>query len=155
MGSELVSDLPPRYWGGADESSAPKTYTEQFYECFPYYLSLGMTYELFWESDPQLVKYYRKAHEIKKRERNQELWVQGAYFYEALIDVAPILHAFAKQGTKPLPYVSEPFPLTVKEQTENKEKKAKEKYEKGLSKVMSWVKNINSKNAGKEGENRG
>ena len=30
--------------------------------------------------------------------------MQGLYIYEALCDVAPILHAFAKPGTKPLPY---------------------------------------------------
>ena len=53
--------------------------------------------------DCELVKYYRKAAKIKQDLDNQNAWLQGAYFYEALADVSPILHAFAKKGTKPIP----------------------------------------------------
>ena len=33
----------------------------------------------------------------------------GMYVYEALCDVSPILHAFSKRGTKPLPYRDKPL----------------------------------------------
>ena len=127
MDSELVSDsLPVGKNGGVEKSFAPvKTYTEQFYEVFPYYLSIGMTADEFWNQDCTLTKYYRKAHSIQLDRKNQELWLQGLYIYEALCDVSPILHAFAKQGTKPAPYPTEPYPRT-KEDAELRETKARE-----------------------------
>lgn len=127
MDSELVSDsLPVGENGGAKKSFAPvKTYTEQFYEVFPYYLSIGMTADEFWNQDCTLTKYYRKAHAMQLDRKNEELWLQGMYIYEALCDASPLLHAFAKQGTKPLPYPNEPFPRTEKE-AELREIKARE-----------------------------
>ena len=106
------------------------TYTEQFYEVFPYYLSIGMTCEQFWEDDPTLVKFYRKAAEIKNERKNQELWLQGMYIYEALCDVAPLLHAMAKRGTKPHPYPEQPYAISEKQRerdTEEKERKVANK----------------------------
>ena len=127
MDSELVSDsLPVGKDGGARESYAPvKTYTEYFYEVFPFYLSIGMTADEFWNQDCMLTKYYRKAHEIKQNRKNEELWLQGLYFYEALCDVSPLLHAFAKAGTKAHPYPTEPYARTEKE-TKLREDKARE-----------------------------
>lgn len=127
MDSELVSDsLPVGTNGGARDSFTPvKTYTEQFYEVFPYYLSIGMTADEFWNQDCTLTKYYRKAHTMQLDRKNEELWLQGLYIYEALCDVSPILHAFAKPGTKPQPYPNEPYPRTEKE-AELREIKARE-----------------------------
>jgi len=124
---ELVSDSQPvGKDGGASESYAPvKTYTEYFYEVFPFYLSIGMTADEFWNQDCMLTKYYRKAHDIRQNRKNEELWLQGLYVYEALCDVSPLLHAFAKQGTKAHPYPTEPYARTEKE-TKLREAKAKE-----------------------------
>ena len=74
-------------------------------------MSIGMTYDEFWNRDVSLVGTYRKAAELRDRRRNQELWLQGMYIYEALCDVAPIFHAFAKKGTKPRPYPEHPYSL--------------------------------------------
>ena len=85
MDSELVSSSLSETEGGERNRSTPLfTYTEKFYECFPYYLSIGMTPEQYWDGDPTLTKYYRKADEIKKERLNEELWLQGMYIYEAL-----------------------------------------------------------------------
>lgn len=84
-------------------------YTQQFEKLFPYYLSIGMTYEQFWEQDCELVKFYRKAAKINRDLRNQDMWLQGLYFYEALIKASP---AFRSMGaSKPTPYRSKPFDL--------------------------------------------
>ena len=107
------------------------TYTEQFYEVFPYYLSIGMTYEQFWEGDPTLVKYYRKAAEIKNERKNQELWLQGMYIYEALCDVAPILHAMARKGTKARPYSEQPYAISEKQRRRDAEEKERMVADKG------------------------
>lgn len=143
MGSELVSDLPPRNGGGANKGSTPVSMSEQFYEHLPYYLSIGMTYDQFWNDDCMLIRYYRKAHQMKQKRRNQELWLQGAYIYEVLTDVAPVLHAFAKRGTKATPYLAEPFALTNEEVKERKERDAKLKYDKHRAKLAAWAAKTN------------
>lgn len=81
-----------------------------------------MTCEQFWEQDCELVKYYRRAAQIRQDLKNQDAWVQGAYFYEALCDAAPILRAFAKKGTKATPYRKEPFELYAKTSRPEREK---------------------------------
>jgi len=145
LGSELVSDSSPRSGGESRKGSAPVTYSEQFYNHLPFYLAIGMTYDQFWNDDCTLVKYYREAHELKRREKNQELWMQGMYIYEALCKVSPVLRAFAKKGTKPLPYTAEPYPLSRKEIREREEREEKARYDKQVNKVLSWVKQVNSK----------
>ena len=68
-----------------------------------------MTYEQYWEQDSWLVKAYRKAQEIRRDEANFRAWLQGMYVYEAIADIAPILHAFAKKGTKARKYAEKPY----------------------------------------------
>lgn len=102
--------------GGEQYARSPfLTYTEQFYEVFPYYLSIGMTYEQFWEGDPSLAKYYRQADELRTERRNQEMWLQGLYIYEALCDASPLMQGFAKKGTKARPYSDKPYSITEKQ----------------------------------------
>lgn len=103
--------------------------SQVFDECFPFYLSIGMTYDQYWKQDCELVKFYRKADDIRKKRINQEAWLQGAYFYNALCSVSPVLHAFAKNGTEPLPYMEEPFPLTRKERDVREEEIMQERAE--------------------------
>ena len=115
MGGELLTEAPPQ---------PIKTYTEQFHEVFPFYLSIGMTYELFWLEDSALVRDYRKADELHQERKNYEAWLQGAYIYDAFCAVSPVMNAFAKRGTKPSPYHQKPYtmrqereePSVVKEQ---------------------------------------
>ena len=150
MGSELVSDSPPLNGGKSVNGSAPSSLTERFYEHLPFYLSIGMTYEQYWDGDCLLARYYRKAHRMKQQRRNQELWLQGAYFYEALTDVAPVLHAFAKKGTKTTPYVSEPFALTDREVKERRKREERLRYDKQKAKVAAWAAKTNMQMTGRE-----
>ena len=123
-----------------------------FEKHFPYYLSIGMSYDDFWKKDVCLVKAYRKAFELKeKREAEKkrwELWEQGLYVYDAICDVAPVLRAFSKTK-KPLPYPSEPFKREKKkiEEEENaeqvdKEEKAKRELELYRTQIFfkNWAK---------------
>ena len=150
MDSELVSSsLSATEGGGRDSSSPLLTYTEKFYELFPYYLSIGMTPEQYWEGDCTLVKYYRKAEELRNEKRNLELWLQGVYIYEALCDVAPVLHAFAKKGTKPTPYATKPYPLTAKQSRRDEEEKQRKLAEKGKRFMEAMAASVNKKFEGK------
>ena len=150
MDSELVSSSLSATEGSEHQSSSPHfTYTERFYELFPYYLSIGMTAEQYWDGDCTLVKYYRKAEELRNEKRNQELWLQGMYIYEALCDVAPILHAFAKKGTKPTPYSEKPYPLNAKQTKQDEEEKQRRLTEKGKRFMEAMAASINKKFEGK------
>lgn len=132
MDGKLVSGSLSVNEGSEQSVHSPfLTYTEQFYEMLPFYLSIGMTYEQFWEGDPALTTYYRHANELKIERKNQELWLQGLYIYEALCDVAPIMNAMAKKGTKPRPYPGQPYAVTEKQRKREAEEKERKVAEKG------------------------
>lgn len=100
--------------------------SEKFNELCPFFISIGMTYEQFWYGDLSIAKMYLKAYKIKQ-ERELEMdqwhmWKQGMYIYEAFCDVSPVLHAFSKKGTKPLPYPEVPYGMERYKQ-EKKDKK--------------------------------
>lgn len=110
---------------GEDLKTSPKeekTIEQVFNDALPYFIAIGVSYDDFWYNDPLIAKAYLKAHEIKQKQENERLWLQGYYFYVALCDVAPVLNAFAKKGTKVQPYPSEPFALSNKEIEERQEK---------------------------------
>lgn len=92
-------------------------------------MSIGMSYDEFWHGDNYAYLYYLQAYKLKQKrdqyETDYRCWLTGMYTYEAICDASPILHDFAKKGTKPLRYPNEPF--MVKQMEENKDKASKEK----------------------------
>lgn len=130
-----------------DGQSVPfsNSYTKTFYEAFPFYLSIGMTPEQYWDGDPTLAKYYRKADEMRRQRKNQELWLQGMYIYEALCDVSPIFNAFAKKGTKPRPYADHPYSITENERTSEKKLREKKDREKAKRYMEAKMANLNKR----------
>lgn len=130
-----------------------------FEEACPFFISIGMSYKEFWEEDVVIAKSYLKAF-ILKNKREQEIkewqmWKQGVYIYEALCDVSPILHAFSKKGTKPLPYPTEPYGIkrNDKEEKEDKEKEAENERLKAIIKFKAWSKAVSKNFQGKDGGN--
>ncbi len=99
-----------------------------FEKMFPYYLSIGMTEAQFWDGDVTLARAYREAYMIQLKRREAELWRQGLYFYHAICDAAPALHAFSKKP-EPLPYLKEPFAVSEKEVKQREERDRKKAYE--------------------------
>ena len=93
-------------------------------------MSIGMTYDEFWNQDVKMVEVYRKAMELRDKRRNQELWLQGMYIYEALCDASPLFRFSMKKGVvKPEPYAKEPYPITAAEVHEREEREARAKEE--------------------------
>ena len=45
---------------------------------------IGMTADEYWHGDPYLAKAYRKAYKKRIEARNQELWLQGKYVFDAV-----------------------------------------------------------------------
>lgn len=147
MDNELVSDS---LFGESQGRRDPDyTYTQDFYKMFPYYLSIGMTPEQYWDGDPMLVKYYREAECLRRQRVNEELWLQGLYVYEAICDVAPVLHAFAKRGTKAHPYIDAPYPIDRVQKELQEETKEKAVFDKGMVKMEAFMAAHNKKFAEK------
>lgn len=86
--------------GNVEEESSSaekKTYTETFEEVCSHYISMGMTYEQFWYGKPDMVIYYRDAHTIRNKARNQELWLQGKYILDAIGACFDSKHKYPKE----------------------------------------------------------
>ncbi len=130
MGGEFLTETSP----------APKTNTEIFEESFPFYLAIGMSYAEYWEGDPKLAQYYRKAYRLKQEEKNHNAWLQGMYVYDA---VSTALHnAFRGMGkTKPpaKDYAKQPYDIFKKEKTQIE--KAIE-VQKEQEKAALWMENL-------------
>lgn len=94
---------------------------------------LGMTAQNFWEDSPYLVTAFRKLHELKREERNQELWLQGLYNYRAF---SAVMEEFSygmngKKGSQPKGYIKEPIPLTDREKEMVKQRR--------IQHTLEWV----------------
>lgn len=129
----------PPHTGEADKNASPNLLEKIFDDAFPFYRSIGMTYEEFYNGPYGLVVSYRKTHEIEERRENEKMWRQGLYFYHALCDVSPVLHAFAKSGTTPLGYMDEPIPLTRDEAKKREERRLKRKQEEIRLKMIAQM----------------
>lgn len=129
MGGALVDQSPPH-----------TTYTEQFYEVFPYYLSIGMTYDQFWNDDCYLAKYYREAQKLREKRANVQAWLQGAYIYIALDRLKPI---FGLRGGRVEPYLEEPLPLTSQEAEERQRAKEEQNLKKAVAMFSAWAAKLN------------
>ena len=96
--------------------------TRLFEQLCPIYMLYGMTYDEYWHGDSYRALFYRRSYKLKMEQEYENMnfsnWNQGLYFYEALCCASPILHAFAKKGTKPLPYSSKPYGTDKSKETE-------------------------------------
>ena len=131
MGPKLLTEETP---------TQTKTCTEIFEECFPFYLTLGMSYAEYWEGDPKLAQYYRKAYRIKQEEINNTAWLQGMYIYDA---VSTALHnALRGMGKNKPPakdYAKQPYEFKNKVKTEAE--KARE-VQIEQEKAAAWMENF-------------
>ena len=127
MGPELLEGEPTHN----------KTNTQVFEENFPFYLAIGMSYAEYWEGDPVLTQYYRKAYRIKQEERNNDAWLQGLYIYDA---VSTALHnalrGMGKQKPPAKDYAKQPYDFKGK--TKSEAEKAKE-VEIEQEKAAAWM----------------
>ena len=108
--------------------------------------------------------HYRKAFELQRERANYDAWLQGGIRLRCAICAAsPILHAFAKKGTKPLPYHKEPYGMKLDEAStdapEKKQTKTNEEIQalnasaKFASFMTQWNKRFESKGGEANGAN--
>ena len=122
--------------GELSQDQIPKTLTEVFLRVFPQYLAMGMSYDEFWRGPAHLAKAYREAEELRRKQEEWARWRQGAYIYDALLRVAPVMRAsFGSGRAEPGKYPDEPWPLTEKEARERAEAREKENYERYIERM--------------------
>lgn len=95
-------------------------------------MAYGMTYEQFWYEDPWMVRAYAQAFLLKRKLDNENAWIQGAYFANALSAV--IGSSF---GKKKINYIMKPFELFEKTEQEKAAEIREER-----QKVIEYLSNI-------------
>ena len=85
---------------------------------------------------------YRKAYKAKREQANEDMWLQGAYVYEAISRVAPLLIPFNKHP-KPEPYLDKPYPIF--EENNGEDVKLKAVADKGQAYMFAQMKAINKR----------
>lgn len=125
------------------------SYHELCEKLCPDYMAMGMTWDEYWYGDPWMAKAVRQAHELKRKETNFNLWLQGAYVYEAILNIAPVLRPFSKD-TKPVPYPSEPYAFNKDEREEQDKRKQENLDKKNQATIRAWAERVNRLKAEKE-----
>lgn len=129
-----------------DEHFNDEVKSISFTECFKnnchIFMSYGMSYDEFWHDDVFKTRYYLKAYKEKLKQKDMELWEQGMYIYEAILQCSPILHPFSK-AKEPLPYTDKPHTMQVVEKTEQEIAKEQENERlKAELWMRTWVRNM-------------
>ena len=96
------------------------------------YMLYGMTPKEFWHGKPILAKWYREKHKLQIEQKNQQMWLQGLYFYDALAVV--MSNAFSKRKEK---YIDKPFDLFPPTE-EEKQAKAERIKQAFVEKLNAW-----------------
>lgn len=114
--------------------------TQLFEKACPIYMSYGMSYNDFWYGPAFMTTFYRDANKLKLRQQDENNWMIGMYVYEAILDCSPVLHAFSKKGTKPLPYAEKPYLTDVFENKTEAQKEQEKENErlKFLIQMNNW-----------------
>ena len=134
MDSELVTGSESDTGRNSEGRSSLLSYTEYFEKLCPYYINAGMTYDEYWNGDADMVKAFRKVHDMRLEEDNFKMWLQGRYIYDALCSVAPIFRAFSK-ARRPGEYVKDPYSL----KTEYSEYREKQRKIESDDKAKAWL----------------
>ena len=106
-----------------------------------------MTVDEFWNGDPWLAIWYRRAYRERRNEENRRDWIQGMYFYNA-VSVA-LGNGFRKKGAKPQSYLEEPLPVFPLNKEEREAKEAAEN-----EKAMAVMKELIAKQRAEKAKER-
>lgn len=94
-----------------------------------------MTPEQYWHDDPWLYCAYREAEAIRDDRAAWERWSMGAYVYQAIGDLIPVLNPFAKKH-KPEKYMDRPFEIAAREE---REKTPEELEQEAHERTKAWM----------------
>lgn len=111
-----------------------------------------MSYNDYWHGDCWMAKYYREAYRKKLEQRNNDMWLQGLYIYEAICNASPILNPMSKKH-EPIPYREAPIPITEAQSMRQKKEAEKKQMEHDKEIMKQRMIAINERLKGKEVDN--
>lgn len=91
-----------------------------------------------------MLRYYRKAHEIQREQREFDAWLYGAYVYEAIARCSPILRAFSK-AKQPEKYIDNPYKIKRENEAQEKEKSLEKQTKAAIDLLNIWAVNVNAR----------
>lgn len=94
----------------------------------PNALAIGVPYETFWHLTPKKLKAFYNAHEIKRKIRDEDMWIMGMYVASALDSTVCNAFLWRKKGEKGHTYEEKPF-LQKSEEKEHEKKNERPEYE--------------------------
>ena len=106
-------------------------------------MMFGMTYEQFWDGDVSAHKMFRRAAKLRKKQKNEEAWLQGAYIYEALCAASSLFRGM--KPSRPQSYRDRPYDVFEEERKRREEEEQRAHYEKMREKVAAFAKAFNEK----------
>lgn len=146
MGSVLVTEDTTHSEGdGRKNRPSPiLRYSDEFEKMCGYYLSMGMSYHDYWDGDNCMVRYYRDKFERETTRANYLAWLQGAYIYEALIDVSPAFNPLSSRH-KPFPYRDDLIPITSAQSKATQERVNNQKMQNGKEAMRALAAEFNKR----------
>ena len=141
MEGELLSSSSSEQNSKSEEE---KTFTEVFWDSFPFYINAGMTPEQYWDGDVEYTKGFRIAYLKRIEHENEMAWLQGYYFYAALGAIMPATSVKFK-NRKFDNYPERPIAVTreaVKREEEDKQVKT---FNKGMDYLRMFMTGHNKK----------
>ena len=78
-----------------------------------------MSYDEFWTCEPERYVVYRKAYELNRKRRNEDLWLQGLYNFKAISTAISNVHLDGKHHELNK-YFEKPIELFEKTKTKEK-----------------------------------
>lgn len=103
-------------------------------------ITYGMSVKEFWEGNPDLFWVYRFSYYNRMKDQqeifNQNAWLQGTYFYEA-VSVA-LCNAFSKSKVE---YSKQPYGMKIETDTEEEKKK---RIEMQVSELKGRISQVNA-----------
>lgn len=119
---------------GLTTSKPIENNTAIFEECCPFYLSIGMTYDEYWNGNNDLPKHARKAYKMRQEQMNYEAWLKGLYMYDAFGSV--MSQMFSKDKNSHKQYAEKPYSFDPEKIEEEEVMEAEAQAEVWLK---SWV----------------
>jgi hypothetical protein len=101
-----------------DDLKPRKKYSEIFEELCPFYMSIGMSYEQYWDGESDIPKYVRKEYKLRQEALNYEAWLKGLYVYDAVISA---MSHMSDNKNNHKNYAEKPYDFTPRKEEENVE----------------------------------
>lgn len=135
---------------GGKNAAPPLSLMAAFEQACPMYLLWGMTYEQYWDGDVSAHKMFKRAAKLRRKQTNEDAWLQAAYIYEAMCAASSLFRGM--KPSRPQKFRDEPYDIFEEDRKRREEEESRAKYEAMREKVAAFAKAFNEQRNSKESE---